>query len=512
MSCRELLQKTSAMPIYISTIEVMLSSSRVTPPLASKPAAWDSSFQRMPPADVLTDLAGCFPARLSSLETLPRKGSPPRSVSSEVYSSRLDIVLARTKERKGSGKDNGRADPSGIRSACPTFPRAPKGNRYCSVSAQSPLASCKQCLGKDWSAHCSSTDRVGPMQFAVPLPSASASRALPCWTSRLDVALCALPGVSQSKKLSTVLAPSNSELAHGYSQCKAKLSDLHASVKLHISTCSVAIKPFQATSQARGQVYSSLLLPQRKRISPPSSEFAAESEMTRQAIPSGSSSDLQITRFHVTSTAKCPGLPLQTVSREIWLSPVTASKGNKPVGKRTATNAHLDPDMVDFQSCHSSGTELGRNPSSGIIPMRHKISKITLILATPWTSFPIQVVREFRKSPSPSIFIKTQGSDTGRPTFHPDGIRSGFSLSINPVCRPEFLPSPQHCGNSESKPFPEPDSVRNAGQDTLVASVQPRATNATSCRTGDSVWCPSISVRIASFGPGRKVVKISIPF
>lgn len=499
------------MPIYVSTVEVMLASSSVTPPLASKSAAWDSSFQSMPPAKILSDLAGCFPGHSSSSETSPRKDNLSHCVSSQVYSSRLDIVLAHKNKRKGSRKDNIRVDPSGIGSACPTFNRASKGNGYCSVSAQSPLASCKHCLRRVWSAHRSSADPSGPMQFAVPLTSAS-SRALPCWTSRLDVALCAIPGVSssRSKDLYTALAPSDSELTqHGCSQCSAKLSDLHASVKLYISTCSIAIKPFRDASQASGHVYSSLLVPQLKKISSASSENAAESETTHQQVPSGSSADLQITQLHVTSTAIGPGLPQRTVSREIWLSPSTASKRNGPVGKRMVTNTHLNPNIVDFQNCNSSETELGRTPSSGIIPPHHKISKITLILATPWTSFPIQVIREFRKSPSP-VFTQTQVSDTVGSTFYPGDIRPGFSLSINPICSPEFLPSAQHSACSGSRFFLEPDSVGNA--DAMVTSVQPRTINAPSCRTGESVWYPSVSVKIASFGPGRKVVKISIPF
>ncbi|CAI5763945.1 spectrin beta chain, non-erythrocytic 5 [Podarcis lilfordi] len=473
MSCPDHRSKTSTTPIYISTVEVMLSSSQVTPSLAPKSAVWGSSFQRMPPAAILSDSAWYFPTHSSPADTLPRHDiSPSHSLSSEVYSSRLDIVLAHTDKGNGFGKDNSCVNPPGIKSACPALHRDPQYNGYSSGGAQSSLISSKQCSGCDWSACHSSPDHTGSMQFAVPFPPAAASRALPCWTSRLDVSLCAIP--SQSKKLHTALTPCSSEppVRHGYSPCKAQLPDLHASVKLYISTCSIAVKPFRTASQASSHGYSSLFLPCRKNMSSASSSLATDPQMTHQAIPSRSSADLQITQLHVTSTAKCPGLPQQTVSREIWLSPTTVSKGDHPVGKRTVANAHLDPDLVVFQNRHSTSKEFGRTSSARIIPDCHKVSKITLILATPWTSFPIQVIKEFRKSPAPSVFIRASGSNTGVPAFQTDYIGSGFSLSINPVCCPEFQPLQQYDANSQSKPSKEPNTIRNVDQDTLVTNMQ----------------------------------------
>ncbi|XP_054825905.1 spectrin beta chain, non-erythrocytic 5 [Eublepharis macularius] len=455
---------TPDIPIYISTVEVMLSSSRMTQSQASKSAVWRSSFQKMPSAEILSDSAWYFPAHLSSAETTPRNDiSPSGCISSTVYSSRLDIVLAQASKGKGLGKGNSCVNPSGIGSACPT----PPCNGSSSVGASSPLTFCKSCSVSDWSH--TSTDHIGPKQFAASLPSTTASRALPCWTSRLDVALCAIPPVSRShsKNLHTALGPCSAETTqHGYSQCNAQLSDLHASVKLYISTCSIAIKPLRTASQASSHTYSSLLLPQLKKFSSAYSGCPTESQMTYHTIPSIASEDLHVTEFHVTSTAG-PGLPQQTVSKEIQLSPISTSKGDHPVGERPATSGHLDPDLVVFQNPHSSGKEFERTSSPGIIPAHQNVSKITLILATPWTSFPIQVIREYKKSPAPSILIRAPG--TVVPPFHSGDIGSGFSLSINSVCYPELLPSQQHSTNSESKTFQEPGSILgNADQDTLM--------------------------------------------
>lgn len=514
MSCKDHHNNTSDIPIYISTVEVMLSSSKVTPSQASKSAVWCSSFQKMPPAEILSDSAWYFPAHLSSAETAPRNNnSASGCISSAVYSSRLDIVLAHTSKRKGFGKDSSCVNPSGIRSACPSHPY----NSFCSAGAPSPITSCKSCSGSTWNTCHSSTDHMGPKQFATSLPSTTtASGTLPCWKSRLDVALCAIPPVAQShsKILHTALGPCRAETRQrGYGQCSAQLSDLHASVKLYISTCSIAIKPFRTASQTSSHAYSSLLLPQLKKFSSTSSGCPTESQMAHHTIPSTTSEDLHITQFHVASSAGPPVLPQQTVSREIQLSPTSVSKRDHSLAQGSAASGHLDPDLVVFQNSHTSGKGFERTSSPGVISPPHNVSKITLILATPWTSFPIQVIREFRKSPAPSILIRTPGTDTVGPTFYSGDIGSGFSLSINPVCCPELLPSQQHRANSESKPFQEPGTaIGNADEDTLITTVQACATNAATRIAGESAWCPSISVKIASFGTGRKVVKISIPF
>ncbi|XP_062974523.1 spectrin beta chain, non-erythrocytic 5 [Elgaria multicarinata webbii] len=509
MSCMDFYSETSGAPIYISTVEVMLSSTGAAPSSASRSAALGSSFQRMPSADILSDSAWYFPACLPSTETLPRNGIlPSHCLSSEVYSSRLDIVLAHS---NSFGKESSRVNPSGLKPACPTLHRPPQCNGYSSTGAQSPLASSKRYPGSDQRACHSSTDHAGPVQFTGPFSSATASRALPCWTSRLDVSLCAIPDASptERKKLSTALAPCSSEpMQPSYSHCNARLSDLHASVKLYISTCSIAIKPCRAASQASGHAYSSILLPHLKKISSPSSGCKTGPQVTHQAIPSRSSADLQITRFHVTSTAKCPGLPQQTVSREIWLTPATVSTADASVGKRTVTNPHLDPDLVVLPNCHSTGKESGRTSSAEIIPTHHKISKITLILATPWASFPIKVIREFRKSPAPSVFINTPDSNMDGPSFQTDYIGSGFSLSIKPVCCPELYRSQQLGANSGPNPFQEPDTVGNANQDALATSVQTCTTRTASHQTGESAWYPSISMCLKSSDFGRTVDEV----
>ncbi|KAH0620638.1 hypothetical protein JD844_021301 [Phrynosoma platyrhinos] len=516
MSCTDLHSKTADIPIYISTVEVMLSSSRVATPPTSKPAVQETSFRRMPPAEILSDSDWYFPAHLPPTETLPRNDIlPPHCLSSEVYSSRLDIILAHSNKGKDLGRDQSCVNPSGIKAACSTLHKGLQCNGYSNAGVHSSLISCKQYSGSGCSGCHSSTVHADPVQFAVPFPSATASRGLPCWISRLDVSLCAIPesdSSSQSKTTHAALPLCNSEpRQHSYNHCSAQPSDLHASVKLYISTCSIAIKPFRAASQTSNHAYSSLLLPHLNKISTGSSSHGARPQMTHQAIPSRSPTDLQITRFHITSTDKCPDPHQQTVSREIWLSPTTMTKGDSPFGKRTIQNTHLDPDMIVFQNHHSTGEKYGKTSSTGIIPGHHKISKITLILATPWTTLPIKVIKEFQKNSAPSIFVKTQGSNLEGPNLQTDCIGSGFSLSINPVCCPEFQPSRQGA-RSEPKPFQEPGTVGETDQATPLTNMSACTTNAASHKTGESKWCPSISVKIASFGAGRKVVKISIPF
>lgn len=513
MSYKDHHSKTPNIPIYISTVEVMLSSSRMTSSEASNSAVWCSSFQKMPPAGILSDTAWYFPAHLSSAETTPRSNiSPSGCISSVVYSSRLDIVLAQTSKGKGLGKDNSCVNPSGIGSASPS----PLCNSFYSTGTPSPDTSCKSCTGHAWSICHSSSDHMDSKQLGASLPSTTASRTLPCWTSRLDVALCAIPSASRShsKNLHTALGPCRAQTTqHGNSQYNAQLSDLHTSVKLYISTCSIAIKPFRTASQASSHAYSSLLLPQLKKFSSTSSGCPTESQMAHHPTPSTASEDLHITQFHVASTAG-PVFPQQTVSRKIQLSPASVSKRDNSVAPEPAASGHLEPDLVVFQNSHSTGKGFERTSRPGIIPSRHNVSKVTLILATPWTSFPIQVIREFRKSPAPSILIRTPGANAVGLPFYSGDIGSGVSLSINPVCCPELLSSQQyHGGNSESKPFQQSGTVSgNADEDTLVTTVQACATNAASYRAGESAWCPSISVKIASLGTGRKVVKISIPF
>ncbi|KAM6459321.1 uncharacterized protein PHA67_008307 [Liasis olivaceus] len=491
MSCRYLPNQTSDTPIYISTVEVMLSSAKVVPSPVSRAALYGASFQRMPPEEIISDSAWYFPTHSSSTGTLPISDIlPSPCLSSEVHSSRLDIVLAHSNKGNGLGKDNSCVNSSSIKSACPTLFRDTQCKGYNSIEARSLLASCSGASdwkGNDWDA-CHSS--------AVSFHSA-ASRALPCWTSRLDVSLCAIPDASssQNKNLYQVLAPCNSRSTEQhYNQCNSQFSDLHASVKLYISTCSIAIKPISAA-------YSSLLLPHLKKISTTSPGLTAGPQMSHQVIPSGNSVDHQVKQLHVTNPTKCPILPQQTVFKEIWLTPSTLAKADSLLGKRTVANSQLDPDLVVFQNHHSTGKEFGKTSNAGIIPAHHKISKITLILATPWTSFPIKVVREFRKQPVPSVLIKASGSDMGGSMLQPDCTGSSISLSINPICCPEFQPS------QESKPFQDPDASGNADRAAFLTHRQ-----ASSRAPGENTWCPSISVKIASFGTGRKVVKISIPF
>ncbi|XP_044291663.1 spectrin beta chain, non-erythrocytic 5 [Varanus komodoensis] len=356
-------------------------------------------------------------------------------------------------------------------------------NGRSSVGAESHRAPSKQYPASSWSVCHSSPGHAGPMQFPGPFSSATSSRALPCWTSRLDVSLCDIPEASpsQRKNLYTVLSPCCSEPAQP--SYNTQLSDLHASVKLYVSTCSIVIKPCRTASPPSSHAYSSLLLPHLRKISSPSSGCGTSPQEDHQAIPSRSPEDLQVTQFHVSSTAKCPGLPQQTVSREIWLTPTTVSAADAPVGKRTVTNTHVGADMVVFQNCHSTSKDSVRSSSAGIIPAHHKISKITLILATPWASFPIKVVREFRKSPAPSAFINTPTSEMVSQTFQQEYMGSGFSLSINPVGCSALYPSRKQGGNSVSEPLQEQDAEGNANQASLATNVQTCTTRATSHQT-----------------------------
>uniref|UniRef100_A0ABM5FN35 Spectrin beta chain, non-erythrocytic 5 n=1 Tax=Pogona vitticeps TaxID=103695 RepID=A0ABM5FN35_9SAUR len=503
MSCPDLHSKTSGVPIYISTVKVTLSSSRAAPPAASKSAVWVNSFQTKQPEEIVSESTWYFPAHLLSTETQPRNDSlPSRSPSSEVYSSRLDIILAHSNRGKDLGEDDSCVNPPRIKTACPTLHRGLQCNGYSNTGTQSSLISCKQYSGTEWSDCHSSADPVGPGEFAVPLPPATVSRALPCWTSRLDVSLCAVPDASspQRKNSNTAPAPCISKpTQRGCSQCSAELSDLHASVKLYISTCSIMIKPFRTASQASSHAYSSLLSSRLKKISSPSSGLGEESPVTHQDTPSRSSADLQITQFRVTSRDKSPDLPLQTVSRDIRLSPTAVNKEGAPVGKQIVRDPGLDPDLVVFQDHHSTDKAFRRTSNTGMIPSHHKISQITLILATPWTSFPIKVIREFRKSPAPSVFIKTLGSGTGSPNFQPGYKGSGFSLSINPVCCPEFQSYQQQGANSE------PHSTDHS---TLVTSMRACTTNAASHKTGESAWCPSFSMYVKSSDFGNTVDEV----
>lgn len=489
MSCRYLPNKTSDTPIYISTVEVTLSSARVVPSPISRAAVYGASFQRMPPAENTPNSTWYFPDHSSSAETLSISDIlPSPCLSSEVHSSRLDIVLARSKKRNGLEKDNSCINSSAFKSACPTLLRDTQCKGYKSTDAQSMLVSCSG--ASDWKEN----DWDACHSSAAAFHSAT-SRALPCWTSRLDVSLCAIPDASssQNKNLYRIRAPCNSKSTEqNYNQCNSQFSDLHASVKLYISTCSVAIKPIRAA-------YSSVLLPHLKKISTTSPGLTRGNQKTHQVIPSRNSAEHQVKQLHVTNPTKCPILPPQTVFKEIWLTPSTLAKADTLLGKRTVTHSPLDPDMLVFQNHHSASKEFGKTSSIGIIPAHHKISKISLILATPWTSFPIKVVREFRKQPAPSVLIKASYSDMGGSTLQSNCKGSSILLSINPVYCPEY--------QSSQEDLQDPDAATNASQAVFLTNMQ-----ASSHRHGENTWCPSISVKIASFGTGRKVVKISIPF
>lgn len=486
MSCRYLPNKTSDTPIFISTVEVMLSSARVVPSPISRAAVYGASSQTMPPAENISDSAWYFPAYSSSAETI----LPSPCLSSEVHSSRLDIVLAHSNKRNGLEKDNSCINSSTFKSACSTLLRDTQCKGYNSTYAQSLLVSCRGASG--WKGNYLDACHSSAVAF-----QSAASRVLPCWTSRLDVSVCAIPDASlpQNKNLNQSLASCNSKSKEqNYNQCNSQFSDLHASVKVYISTCSVAIKPIRAA-------YSSVLLPHLKKNSTTSPGLTKGTQKSHQVIPSGNAADHQVKQLHVINPTKCPILPPQTVFKEIWLTPSTLAKADTLLGKRTVTHSQLDPDMLVFQNHHSASKEFGKSSSVGIIPAHHKISKISLILATPWTSFPIKVVKEFRKQPTPSVLIKASGSDMGGSTLQSDCKGSSILLSINPVYCSEYQPS------QESKHLQDPDAATNAGQGAFLTNMQ-----ASSHGHGENTWCPSISVKIASFGTGRKVVKISIPF
>ncbi|XP_030415415.1 uncharacterized protein LOC115650119 [Gopherus evgoodei] len=510
MSCRDHHCKTSSAPIYVSTVEVMLSSSRVTPPPTFESAVQGRPFQKMPSS------AWYLPAGQSATESTRRNVTlPPSNISSGVYCSRLDVILAQTNRRKVFRKDNPCMNLSDMASACSNLHRDSWGSGCGSFGIRSTPTSCKQCSVGDQSACHSSTDKNGPMKLSVSLPSAaSSSKAPPSWTSRLDVALSAIPAVSplHSKRMHATLASrSSAPPQRGYSQCSVPIPDLHASVKLYISTCSLAIKPFRTDTQVSNHAHSSLLVPQLEKMPGTSAGLPTGSQVSKQDFSSPGSPALQITRFHVTSSAECPGLPQQTVSREIWLTPAALTRRESSVGGREVPNTDLNPDLIIFQNNPSSETAFGNTPCERLTPAHHKISKITLILATPWTTVPIHVVREFRKSPAPTIFIKSRDLDAPGPPLHPIGIGAGLSLSVNPVCCPELLSSQQRWATSGSRPSQDACTVGTIAPENLLTNI-PACTANVPHRAGRGAWCPSFAVNIASFGAGRRVVKISIPF
>lgn len=510
MSCRDHYCKHSSAPIYVSTVEVMLSSSGVTPPPTFESAIRDKPFQKWPSS------AWYLPGSQSAAKNVPRNAtSPPSSISSGVYCSRLDVILAHTNRKRGFRKDPQYVNPSDMTSKSSTLHKDPQGNGHRSFGLWSTPASCKQYSVRDQSTCQSSTDKIGPMQLAISLPSDVSSLKTPLsWTSRLDVALSAIPAGSplHSKGLPATLTSGHSvSPQHGYSQCNVQLPDLHASMNLYISTCSLTIKPFRADTPVSSHAYSSILMPQLEKVSAKSAGLPTGSQGPKQGFPSVGPPALQITRFHVTSSAKCSGVPQQTASREIWLSPAVLSEGKGSPTRSEVTQTDFDPDLVIFQNHPASGTKFGEAPCDGLTPAHHKVSKITLILATPWTTVPIQVVREFRKSQTSTVFIRTNDPDAAGPSLHTVGPGDGFSLSVNPVCCPKLLSTQKHWATCGLRPSPAACSVPGVDPDTLLTNT-PACTASASHRAGESAWCPSFAVNIASFGAGRRVVKISIPF
>lgn len=505
MSCRDHRCKFSS-ETYVSTVEVMLSSSRMTPPPPFESAVRDRPFQKMP-------ASAWHPPTGQSVAELPPgiASSPPSSVSSGAYCSRLDVVLAHTDQRKGFGSTSHcvNADET---SKCSSPPRDPRGHGYEGSGTWSTSASYRQNPEREKSIHHISSEKNNPLKLAVSLPSDVLScKAPPSWTSRLDVDLSAIPAVSTvcSKNLHASMEPCDSPPPQqGCSQCNVQMPDLHASMKLYISTCSLTIKPLRADSHGSGHAHSSLLMPQLEKVPETPAGLPTGSQKPKQGFPSGGSPGLEITRFHVTSS-KYPGLPQQTVSRDIWLSPaVLTGRGNSARGNEV-TSKDLNPELIVFQNHPSSRPEFRKTPCDGLTPAHHKVSKITLILATPWTAMPIQVVREFRRSPSPTIFIKTHDSDIAGPPFHPVEIGAGLSLSVNPVCCSGLLSS--HWARPGLRPPQETRTLKSVCPDNLLTNI-PAHTTSSAHRDTEGAWCPSIAVNIASFGSGRRVVKISIPF
>lgn len=489
---------------YVSTVEVLLSSCRTTPPPPFKSAVQDRPFQRMPVP------AWHPPTGQSAAELAPGNAiSPPSSVS---YCSRLDVILAHTDQRKGFGSTSHGVSPSDETSTCSSACKDPWGHGDERSGTQSTSASYKQYSKREKSAHHISPGKSDPLKLALSLPSDVLSCKAPSsWTSRLNIDLSAIPAASllHSKNLHTSLEPCDS-MPHqqSCSQCNVQMSNVHASVKLYISTCSLMIKPFRAGSHGSSHAHSSLLVTQLEKVPETPSGLPTRSQKPKQGFPSGGSPALQITKFHVTSS-KYPGLTQQTLSRDIWLSPaVLTARENSASGNEIMTK-DLSPELIVFQNCSSSRPEFRKIPCDGLTPAHHKVSKITLILATPWTAMPIQVVKEFRRSPNPTIFIKTLDSDRAGPPFHPMEIGAGLSLSVNPVCCSGLLSS--HWTRSGLRPSQETCTVKSVCPDNLVTNI-PAHSTASTHRDTEHPGCPSVAVNIASFGSGRRVVKICIPF
>lgn len=489
---------------YVSTAEVLLSSCRTTPPPPFESAVRDRPFQKMP-VPAWHPPTGQSVAELASGNAI----SPPSSVS---YCSRLDVILAHTDQRKGFGSASHCVSPSDETSTCSSACEDPWGHGCGRSGTQSTSASYKQYSKREKSVHRISPGKSDPLKLALSLPSDVLSCKAPSsWTSRLDVDLSAIPAASMlhSKNLHASLEPCDSlPPQQGCSHCNVQMSDLHTSMKLYISTCSLTIKPFRAGSHGSSHAHSSLLMPQLEKVPETPSGLPTRSQKPKQGFPSGESPALQVTRFHVTSS-KYPGLPQQTLSRDIWLSPAVLTGRENSASGNEIMSKDLSPELIVFQNYPSSRPEFRKTPCDDLTPAHHKVSKITLILATPCTAMPIQVVREFRRSPNPTIFIKTRDSDRAGPPFHPVEIGTGLSLSVNPVCCSRLLSS--HWTRSGLRPSQETCTVKSVCPDSLVTNI-PAHTTASIHRDTEPPGCSSIAVNIASFGSGRRVVKICIPF
>lgn len=504
MSYRDLRCKPSS-AIYVSTVEMLLSSCRTTPAPPSESAVQDRPFQKMPVP------AWHPPTGQSVAELSPGNAiSPPSSVS---YCSRLDVTLAYTDQSKGLGSAGHRVSSSDETSTCSSACKDPWGHGNERSGTHPTSASYKQYSKREKSVHRISPGKSDPLKLALSLPSDVLSCQAPSsWISHLNVDLSAIPAASvphSKKNLHASLEPCVSlPPQQGCSQCSVQMSDLHTSMKLYISTCSLMIKPFRAGSHGSSHARSSLLMPQLEKVPETPSGLPTRSQKPKQGFPSGGSPALQITRFHVTSS-KYPGLPQQTLSRDIWLSPAVLTGRENSASGNEITSKDLSPELIVFQNYPSSRPEFRKTPCDGLTPAHHKVSKITLILATPWPAMPIQVIREFRRSPNPTVFIKTHDSDRAGPAFHPVEIGAGLSLSANPVCCSELLSS--HWTRSGLKPSQETYTVKSVCPDKLVTNI-PAHSRASAHRDTERPGCPSIAVNIASFGSGRRVVKICIPF
>lgn len=393
MSCRDHRCKLSSVPVYVSTAEVMLSPSGMTPPPPFESIVQDRPFQKMPPT------ARHAPTGRVAEIIQGNASSSPNSVSSGAYCSRLDVVLEHTDWRKGLGNASHCADLSDRKARWSSSPKDTQRRGSGGSGTWSTPASYKQYSERDKSVHFSS-EKDNPLKFAVSLPSDVLScKAPPSWTSRLNVDLSAIPDVSTlcSKNQRASLEPCDSfPLQQGCSQCNVQMQDLHASMKLYISTCSLTVKPFRADSHASNHVHSSLLMPQLEKLPETPAGLSTGSQKPKPGFPSGGSPALQITRFHVTSS-KYPSFPQEAVSRDIWLSPAALTGRENSAYGSEVTSRDLSPELIVFQNHPSSKPEFGKSPCDRLTPAHHKVSKITLILATPWTAMPIQVVREFRR-------------------------------------------------------------------------------------------------------------------